>query len=50
MLNDSVMYKALKKSTSEYFNAIYVWNFPIEKALLVMKDTYRSTYLELLSF
>lgn len=50
MLNDSVMYKALKKSTSEYFNAIYVWNFPIEKALLMMKDTYRNTYLELLSF
>lgn len=50
LVNKSIMYKSIKKATYAYFNAIYIENYTNDEALSLMKDVYRNTYIEMISF
>ena len=50
LVNKSIMYKSIKKATYAYFNAIYIGNYTNDEALSLMKDIYRNTYIEMISF
>ena len=50
LVNKSIMYKSIKKATYVYFNAVYIENYTNDEALSLMKDVYRNTYIEIISF
>lgn len=50
LVNKSIMYKSIKKATYTYFNAIYIEKYTNDEALSLMKDVYRNTYIEMISF
>lgn len=50
LVNKSIMYKSIKKATYAYFNAIYIEKYTNDEALSLMKDVYRNTYIEMISF
>lgn len=50
LVNKSIMYKSIKKATYTYFNAIYIEEYTNDEALSLMKDVYRNTYIEMISF
>ncbi len=50
LVNKSIMYKSIKKATYVYFNAVYIENYTNDEALSLMKDVYRNTYIEMISF